>query len=416
MGGKYRKFLELKDAEAWLRKNNPSAPLTLRQVASDSISSHLAAAPAPSMPSNAPTTPYSTGFPSISASVSHSRVNEHARPTAIVHAPVVVAPTRAPPSISAPPAITCSADPQPLVIYTDGSSRGNGTAGSRAGVGVWWGDQDPRNLAERCPGPQTNNSAELNAIIRALETAPNDRPLIIKSDSDYSIKSLTVYLANWKNNGWRTAGGQPVKNSNLIKYADLLITERRCVYQQSIELFKVAGHSGEKGNEGADALANAGAVKPEVPDRDWEGLTRRTTERMHAALQHNSTMTTRSAPATSSVPPERAAPATPTSSRTASAPTVSASTSETTFGTSSSSRLSCLRAAIEASLAAPPAPRPPNRISEPTRAAPHVEVEEEPRIHGRPDAVILQKELEWYADCLLSDDELLLEAQEQGVM
>ncbi|KAH9919449.1 ribonuclease H-like domain-containing protein [Epithele typhae] len=206
MGGKYRKFLELKDAEAWLRKNNPSAPLTLRQGPSDSISSHLAAAPAPSIPSNVPPTSHSADFSSISATFGD------------------------------------------LYGWIEQRERD--------------GRIESGNLAERCPGPQTNNSAELNAIIRALETAPNDRPLIIKSDSDYSIKSLTVYLANWKNNGWRTAGGQPVKNLNLIKYADILITERRRVYQQSIELFKVAGHSGEMGNEGADALANAGAVKP----------------------------------------------------------------------------------------------------------------------------------------------------------
>jgi hypothetical protein len=33
--------------------------------------------------------------------------------------------------------------PHHLVVYTDGSSRGNGKTGARAGLGVWWSDQRP---------------------------------------------------------------------------------------------------------------------------------------------------------------------------------------------------------------------------------------------------------------------------------
>ncbi len=68
------------------------------------------------------------------------------------------------------------------VVYSDGACKGNGKVGSVAGIGVWWGANDPRyafftfvppplnatrtrNLAERCPGGQTNNRAEL--IVRA---------------------------------------------------------------------------------------------------------------------------------------------------------------------------------------------------------------------------------------------------------
>ncbi|ORE21388.1 hypothetical protein BCV71DRAFT_168867, partial [Rhizopus microsporus] len=31
------------------------------------------------------------------------------------------------------------------VVYTDGASAGNGQTGARAGYGVYWGDNDPRN-------------------------------------------------------------------------------------------------------------------------------------------------------------------------------------------------------------------------------------------------------------------------------
>jgi ribonuclease HI len=62
-----------------------------------------------------------------------------------------------------------------------------------------------RNIAERCPGEQTNNRAELivsrnlyinvvnvinvvQAILRVLESTPfSKKPLLIKTDSQYSI-------------------------------------------------------------------------------------------------------------------------------------------------------------------------------------------------------------------------------------
>jgi len=78
------------------------------------------------------------------------------------------------------------------VVYTDGACAGNGQHGSVAGIGVWWGPIDTRNLSERCPGRQTNNRAELIAIIRALETSPiTSMPLVIKSDSEYAIKCIS---------------------------------------------------------------------------------------------------------------------------------------------------------------------------------------------------------------------------------
>ncbi|OMH81867.1 Ribonuclease H [Zancudomyces culisetae] len=46
-------------------------------------------------------------------------------------------------------------------VYTDGACSGNGKGGSQAGLGVFFGDGDPRNLSERLQGPQTNNRAEL---------------------------------------------------------------------------------------------------------------------------------------------------------------------------------------------------------------------------------------------------------------
>lgn len=158
------------------------------------------------------------------------------------------------------------------VVYCDGACKGNGQVGSIAGIGVWWGHNDPRNLSERCPGAQTNNRAELIAIVRILETTPVlKRKLLIKTDSQYSIQCVTSWIFKWMTNGFRTAGGQPVKNCALIKYLSALLHARK-VSGQTVEFKHVRGHVGLEGNEAADGLANAGSLQPTLPERDWEQL------------------------------------------------------------------------------------------------------------------------------------------------
>ena len=55
------------------------------------------------------------------------------------------------------------------VIYTDGSCKNNGKIGSTAGIGVFFGENDERNLSEKLPGPvQTNQRAELYVCIAII--------------------------------------------------------------------------------------------------------------------------------------------------------------------------------------------------------------------------------------------------------
>ncbi|KAG6331721.1 hypothetical protein ID866_7371 [Astraeus odoratus] len=158
------------------------------------------------------------------------------------------------------------------VVYCDGACKGNGRAGSVAGIGVWWGHGDPRNISERCPGDQTNNRAELIAIVRILETTPPlKRKLLIKTDSRYCIQCATSWIFKWMSNGFRALDGQPVKNRALIKYLAALLHARRTT-AQIVEFKHVRGHVGLEGNEAADRLANMGAILPAVPERDWERL------------------------------------------------------------------------------------------------------------------------------------------------
>jgi ribonuclease HI len=126
------------------------------------------------------------------------------------------------------------------------------------------------------------------AIIRALETIPASLiPLVIKSDSEYAIKcnlplhvfltpnfvfvGITDWLPGWRHKNFVTSKGTLVKNAELIKYMDALLSLRSRSGQQ-VRLEHVRGHAGEVGNEGADALAVCGAQLPEVEEPDWEAL------------------------------------------------------------------------------------------------------------------------------------------------
>lgn len=117
----------------------------------------------------------------------------------------------------------------------------------------------------------------------------------------------------WKRHGWRLSNGKPVLNVPLIKYADVLLEERREFAKQpvgslfpslthsgiyrwrclQVTLVKVLGHSGEIGNEGADRLANTGTTMPMTPDRDWEDLIQKARARMTAVPPPSSTNNTR---------------------------------------------------------------------------------------------------------------------------
>ena len=88
-------------------------------------------------------------------------------------------------------------DEKPINVYTDGACSNNGKSDARAGFGIWFGADDERNTSESFTGPQTNNRAELLAIIKALtilrEEVEEGRPIMIYSDSSYSIRCCTSY-------------------------------------------------------------------------------------------------------------------------------------------------------------------------------------------------------------------------------
>ena len=136
-----------------------------------------------------------------------------------------------------------------VVIYTDGACKGNPGPG---GWGAWlrWGAHE-KELFGGEP-LTTNNRMELTAVIESLALLKRRTPVAVYTDSEYVKNGITTWIHGWKQRGWRTAGNKPVKNIELWQQLDGLVV------QHSVQWHWVRGHTGDPGNERADALANRG--------------------------------------------------------------------------------------------------------------------------------------------------------------
>jgi ribonuclease HI len=95
--------------------------------------------------------------------------------------------------------MTPRTDHPQITAYTDRSCSRTASNEAKAGCGVWFGDEDERNIALHMPKRfATNNAAELTAIIAAVSQANPTADLNIISDSSYVINGLTKYMRNWE--------------------------------------------------------------------------------------------------------------------------------------------------------------------------------------------------------------------------
>ena len=85
-----------------------------------------------------------------------------------------------------------------------------------------------RNVSEPLPGErQTNQRAEVMAIIRALEVAPKHIALTIFSDSKYALACAGNWGRQMEANGWRMKKNKRrIDNPRLIGRLRELISER----------------------------------------------------------------------------------------------------------------------------------------------------------------------------------------------
>ncbi len=131
-------------------------------------------------------------------------------------------------------------------IHTDGACSGNPGPGGWGAVMACNGRT--RELSGAHPDT-TNNRMELTAAIRALEALTRPSAVDLYTDSTYLRDGITRWLPGWKARGWRTASKAPVKNRDLWEALDALGKRHDVAWHW------VRGHTGDPGNERADALA-----------------------------------------------------------------------------------------------------------------------------------------------------------------
>lgn len=102
-------------------------------------------------------------------------------------------------------------------VYTDGACSNNGTKYAKAGMGVYFGENDIRNVSRIVGGRQTNNVAELSAIIEAYSIIESDiksgKKIYIATDSKYCIICATTYGDKMNRDNWRNN----IPNKELVK-------------------------------------------------------------------------------------------------------------------------------------------------------------------------------------------------------
>ena len=136
-----------------------------------------------------------------------------------------------------------------VVIYTDGSCRGNPGPGGWGALLMFDGHEREIWGGEAAT---TNNRMELQAAIEALEALKRPCHVELHTDSQYVRNGITQWLSLWKARGWRTMTKGAVKNEDLWRRLD----EARLRHE--VDWRWVRGHAGHEFNERADQLAKRG--------------------------------------------------------------------------------------------------------------------------------------------------------------
>lgn len=143
-------------------------------------------------------------------------------------------------------------------VYTDGACSNNGRTDAVAGIGIYFSENDPRNVSARIEGKQTNNTAELGAFNHLYPIIESDiisgKDICIVSDSEYAIRCVTTYGKRCYSEGWI----KDIPNKDLVK-------ETFNLYKDSnVRFLHIKAHTGKQdvhslGNDKADELANMAA-------------------------------------------------------------------------------------------------------------------------------------------------------------
>ena len=141
-------------------------------------------------------------------------------------------------------------------VYTDGACSNNGKKNALAGIGIFFGIDDIRNLSKKVEGKQSNNTAELSAIIETYfiiqHDIENGKKIAIVSDSEYAIKCVSSYGEKCSKKDWSV----DIPNKELVKTAYEIYKDK-----SNIQFIHIKAHTNKTdihslGNDNADKLAN----------------------------------------------------------------------------------------------------------------------------------------------------------------
>ena len=135
-----------------------------------------------------------------------------------------------------------------LIIYTDGSSRGNPGPGGYGAILMYGGKSKELSAGYR---RTTNNRMELLAVIAALEALNREGlNVTVYSDSQYVVKAVKEgWLKKWIATNF--AGGK--------KNKDLWLRYHQLAQKHNVRFVWVKGHAENVNNNRCDVLATAAA-------------------------------------------------------------------------------------------------------------------------------------------------------------
>lgn len=158
-----------------------------------------------------------------------------------------------------------------IIIFTDGSSRGNPGVSGWGAILVF----PQKNFVKEIGGREehsTNNRMEMTAVLEALvfvsKKFGDDEDIVIYLDSGYVLKGITKWVKNWIANNWVNSQKQEVLNKDLWKK----LFDAVEIKKEKIEWKLIPGHSGIIGNERCDEIATSFADKKKIELYEGEFL------------------------------------------------------------------------------------------------------------------------------------------------
>jgi ribonuclease HI len=143
------------------------------------------------------------------------------------------------------------------LVWTDGACSGNPGPGGWAAIVV--SDDGTVELSGGEPHT-TNNRMEYTAALEGLRALPPASRACIVTDSRLMLDSMTKWIKGWKRRGWKTAGGDPVKNQDLVLALEAEIARHDAVRWHWVRGHETgAEHAHKALNDRADQLAVAAA-------------------------------------------------------------------------------------------------------------------------------------------------------------